>query len=79
VSDSPQIVRLVLTKDQGRELEPLLALQRAGQKSAVLALVSSSYEPEDGRVTIKLDIAWVGRPLAAKIARLIRETERPAP
>jgi len=70
-----KILSLRLTEDQSRIVEPILAHQREGKTTAVLSLVSSSYEPEIGQSTVKLELAWLDRKLAQKIAKLIRTAE----
>jgi hypothetical protein len=68
------IVRVTLTPEQVQVLTPILVRQRDRNHGAVLALVSSSYEPLAGSTVAKLDVAWLPWKLAEKVCRLIRES-----
>jgi hypothetical protein len=72
---SAHIITLRLTLEQSSLLGPLLERQSAGKDTAVLSLVSSSYEPDTGESVLKLQLAWLPRRLASKIVGLIREAE----
>jgi len=72
---TPQILSIRLTAEQTALVAPILAQQRKDQSNAHLSLVSSSYEPDLGQATVKLDVAWMDRKLAHKIVQLIRKTE----
>jgi hypothetical protein len=50
-----------------------LAKRRLEKKSALLSVVSVSYEPEFGRATAKIDVAWLDRKTLGRICRIIQQ------
>lgn len=75
LAEEPKIVRLRLTGEQVRILEPVLTRQRGRREGALLSVASVSYEPSAGEAIAKLDCAWLPWKLAQKVCRIIREAK----
>jgi hypothetical protein len=68
-----EILRLHLTMEQYCVLGPLLAKLRSEKRSALLSVVSVSYEPDARGATAKLDVAWLDRKTLGRICRIIQQ------
>jgi hypothetical protein len=62
-----------LTADQALSFRDLLEAQRDQKAVFIFGFVSSSFEPSQGRSTVKFQCARLSKRMAGEVARLIRE------
>ena len=66
-------VTLRLSREQSELFAETLCVQKQHKKSAIFAVVTDSYVPEEGRGVIRLETKLVTRRTAMKVSKLLRE------
>jgi hypothetical protein len=66
-------ITLRLTREQSELFAETLCVQKQHKKSAIFAVVTDSYVPEEGGGVIRLESKLCSRRTAMKVSKLLRE------